>query len=702
MNRSNDNILNKSTIRKKRENQINTFLQVFFNYRYEEHNLFFGNLDTFFYLICRFIDETREFMNKYPYQSLDWFKVEEMSFSSKEKLIDAFFKRINIPFCLNDIIKNGILNVTFEDKNDAISKNSDSLVSGRSTVCSDKVHESVEVYDNGLVTDASVWVHEILHHLNLDIQNRNLVRSLFTESLAFAYEFIFLNFLDEKEFSYEAEKLKYNNFKTLFYTLCNTYPIIKLYIIFDKFGKVTKENYKMYFEYDNDYDDCLESLSKRLNNKDYDHIYLLLKYSLAFALSIYMYIEYTKDASFINKMNSFNGAIKTKSVMECLNVIGITEISEQELKKIITNVRLMKLELLNGFDRSVSRACLVDSYLKAFTTLFSEKTMLYQNLDKLLKLINFLRYHISEYIGFVIPDVEIDKLSKASKEEKYDLIEHFYKYIGRKNDLADKRNKTTVKKENVEEILKTKDPSFLVRTSLRGTSYFDEDICEKAAIVYDTGYVLDSVAWVHEFRHLDNQPNKVRCEVSFLLTESVSFFEELIYGDFLEKIGYSYEAAFCKYDFLANLDVFIEDTYPVAKMLKIFVKTGRISKLNYHKEFENDDDYEDILSEALTILCDDPEDILSGIKYTVSSAIAIYMYIEYTKDKDFINRINTFSASINDKDLLSCLNIIGLTGLNRESLEKIKLSIDEFKKELDEISRKNIICLYDMEKKLSI
>lgn len=678
-----------------KEERINTFLRSFFSARYEKDKLLLDNLDYIFYLICTFYDITHDFIKNYPYPEFDWNKVTELGFLEKLSLINSYYKDKKAPYNTDDVINSGIFNITFMDKDDALEVGSDCLERGYDGFACEN-HETLEVFDNNLLTDTITWVHELSHHFNINHLNPDIVRAIFTESLAFAEEFVYLDYLEEQGFTYEGFNYKYREFENLYRASKYCYMTIKPYMIFHRYGYFSHDNYLDFFEYDDDYDKCLDNMIEIIDDKDkHNLIYKHLKYSIAFGLSIYMYVEYSKDKSFYQKMLEFNNAIQEKDVNDCLRVIGITGTDDDNINKIRDNMQLLMEELINGSDYTIAKGALAEDYIIELMKLFDEKTVLYQNIDKLLYLINFLKENVGDYIGNIDVTPNLNRLSKASEDEKDKLIEDFYQYIGSNISLKEMKlvaetTEPEIKDQEDEELL-------LVRASLSGTSYYDEDKHEKHAIVHDTGLVLDSVAWVHEFKHLDNQPNKIRNEVSFLLTESISFTEELIYDDYLKELGYSYESALSKYDFLSNLSVYFEDADPIIKLFKLFLEKGRINKLDYYELF-NDDNIEDLLSEALPLLTDDPDDILKSIRYTVACALSIYMYNEYKKDKSFMEIINELNKSINEKSLEECLSIIGITNLDLANLNKIKIAIDNYKNELNTIISSGMLDLYDIAK----
>ena len=67
-----------------------------------------------------------------------------------------------------------------------------------------------------------------------------------------------------------------------------------------------------------------------------------------------------------------------------------------------------------------------------------------------------------------------------------------------------------------------------------------------------------------------------------------------------------------------------------------------------------------------------------------------------TKDKSYLKTILEFERHINDNDLELCLNILGLTGIDKYSLDKIIIAINEYLDKLNYLRRNGIISMYDI------
>lgn len=688
-------ILNKIKIRKNNEERTNIFLKNFFSIVYDEDKLLFENLDIAFNLIVFLLKSFEEYINNYD-KNMDINKISKFNFNEKISLINDFYQKLGINFNINEIINNGIFNPYIIGSDHEETPTTSTASYGWCGFIDNK--PSIEINDNNIITDAAIWIHEISHYRDLPKQKIfNPVRDILTESLAFTEEIIFLDYIDNLGYSYESAITKLNEFKMFYQILKKSYLTIKPYLIFDKLGEISRENYLLYFGYDDDYDIVLDNFTSNiLDAQKYNIIYTYLQYCLAVALSIYMYIEYEKKPDFIHNILDLKEKLNSYSFKECLTAINLSIFDENFYSKIKNSIKEFSFEIENGSDKIIASTELVNEYFGELVKIYYDsKSLAFDKINDILSLVSFLKYQICGFIQNNIPNFEYSKFTKANKEEKLKIINDFYKYIGTSFRLNDSILKDyNIEHINPNEYLENYDVSTLINKIGSGTSYFDE---HKVVDVYDSGMLYDSITWIHESRHYRNQPNDERNQISYVLTESISFAEELIYTDYLESLGYNYESYISKYDTFSNFSVFLEDAFPMMKMLSIYVNCGEISKPNYEKCFP-DDEYENSIDETLTLLTEDAQDFFNLIRYSVASALSIYMYIEYKKDKGFIQKMNEFENAINYQNLNDCLKTIGLNGLDKESLNKIKKSLDLFKKEINRIIKTNIIELYDIEK----
>ena len=144
----------------------------------------------------------------------------------------------------------------------------------------------------------------------------------------------------------------------------------------------------------------------------------------------------------------------------------------------------------------------------------------------------------------------------------------------------------------------------------------------------------------------------------------------------------------------------------------LYNEIGKISKEDYELLFKmNDYDniintFKEIIKDTKTNITNFDKDILnnkeimdklndnfiSDIMYILAAPLSIYMYEEFKKDNNFINNIKLLNDTLmnnntNDKTVVECLNIIGLSNYKDESLNKIKEAYKSYIKKLEDTEK---------------
>ena len=285
-------------------------------------------------------------------------------------------------------------------------------------------------------------------------------------------------------------------------------------------------------------------------------------------------------------------------------------------------------------------------------------------------------YEMSQFVGrqtsIEIPKETGDwsKMSKSTFLQNIELINDFFQKLG----IEFAMNK--ILSDGTVDIITTEDD--IVK---RGrNNYLGE---HKSIKIYNNGYVADTIIWIHEISHYRNQPDDRRGQVNDLLTEALAHTTSLIYADYLEAKGFVRETNFARYNHIHIFNCVSYDCYIVSKVFKLYEALGDTSKDSYRYLYKTDEDYEEVIKEFKRIITAGSIKVHDILWYTVSGFLSIYMYEEYHKDNSFISKIEELNASLlNGDSLKKCLNIIGITGYNEESLRKIEESYKEFKKNL--------------------
>ena len=329
------------------EYRINDDLNCVFETYSKRDSVVFDNL----WLLKKFFLQVEDVMfelhEKFSTVQVDYAKTTKMDFMEKANLIDEFFSDLKIPFDFRKMLTDGTFNVNTTSKKTL----SDSSISDGYYRKKDN-HFDVSVINRGLSIDAIVWLHEITHYRHLK-DGVTISAHYLSESFAFAYEFIFLDYLYQKGYQYEATIVQTLEAVSLFRNLYECYYILKMFILYSEFGTINEENYKALFNSD-DYAEVLERYFKIVEVKT---VSSLIKYSLAAPLAIYMYEEYRKDNSFLKNIEDVILNSQNKTIEECLPAIGIVKYNEtgfdddSNIEKIKQSIEGFKDELDLRFKR---------------------------------------------------------------------------------------------------------------------------------------------------------------------------------------------------------------------------------------------------------------------------------------------------------------------------------------------------------------
>ena len=157
------------------EVSTNTFLKSFFDATYNENKLLFNNMSNIYKLIS-FIYYN---MDSLDVEKLDLRDGTHADYVAKSKLIDAFYKDIGKDFRMEEITSSGVLNIISTNKpkkatyKEIYTGNNNYVIheecyinirTQERVVVDTTYHKTINVYNNDLVTDSIIWVHEISHY----------------------------------------------------------------------------------------------------------------------------------------------------------------------------------------------------------------------------------------------------------------------------------------------------------------------------------------------------------------------------------------------------------------------------------------------------------------------------------------------------------------------------------------------------------
>lgn len=333
------------------EKEINQFLKNLFNTSYNENKIFLNNLKNIYILISFLYNN----LEKLDIDTKDLRNTTRKDYVEKTQLINDFYKSLGINFKVNDIEKNGTLNIleTNEPK-DATSqltygnnnyifyeRRSFNFKTKEDNIISRNYHKAINVYNNGLLIDSIIWVHEISHYKNQPKEKRHEVNDILTELIAYTEELLYIDYLENIGYEEEAKIFKIMEYQNLYSILNFSYYIIKITLLYYLLGNVNKENYLLLYKEDKSYNKALE-----LFNKGKNDIRLCYHYSIAI-ISLYNYIEYKKDKSFLANLKRLNKEIMNYNISleNALKIINL-KLDRESLNKILDRINIYRNSLL--------------------------------------------------------------------------------------------------------------------------------------------------------------------------------------------------------------------------------------------------------------------------------------------------------------------------------------------------------------------
>lgn len=333
------------------EKEINQFLKNLFNTSYNENKIFLNNLKNIYILISFLFNN----LEKLDIDTKDLRNTTRKDYVEKTQLINDFYKSLGINFKVNDIEKNGTLNIleTNEPK-DATSqltygnnnyifyeRRSFNFKTKEDNIISRNYHKAINVYNNGLLIDSIIWVHEISHYKNQPKEKRHEVNDILTELIAYTEELLYIDYLENIGYEEEAKIFKIMEYQNLYSILNFSYYIIKITLLYYLLGSVNKENYLLLYKEDKSYNKALE-----LFNKGKNDIRLCYHYSIAI-ISLYNYIEYKKDKKFLENIKRLNKEIMNYNILleNALKIINL-KLDRDSLNKILDRINIYRNSLL--------------------------------------------------------------------------------------------------------------------------------------------------------------------------------------------------------------------------------------------------------------------------------------------------------------------------------------------------------------------
>lgn len=294
--------------------------------RHAEDTLVFNNLNVFFNL-AEAANETLKDVSVNFITGVNFKQLSNIDLFNNIELVKNFYNKYNLDYDIDRNLSDGTLDFKFINNPDF-----NSLFVGINSY--DNSHFSVSINNNRKLIDSAILVHELSHLHDQMKFGRNQLNDLFTEALAYYEELVYVDYLKEIGYPIDADFIsKYELFMAKD-TMDNSLPLLKMLILYNNIGSISKNDYEMFYNDGECYDYNLKILKRAIRNHDYN-IYKKVNYVLGMTLSFYLYNQFKdnlKDMQFLHK------TISTDNIYNILKSIDLNSFDNSDIAKIINSV----------------------------------------------------------------------------------------------------------------------------------------------------------------------------------------------------------------------------------------------------------------------------------------------------------------------------------------------------------------------------
>ncbi len=320
----------------------------------------------------------------------------------------------------------------------------------------------------------------------------------------------------------------------------------------------------------------------------------------------------------------------------------------------------------------------------------AEYSAVYNNLELFYKLSCIIEDVLYSYVHILKEDMNYSKLTKMTLFDKLNIIDRFYKDHGIEFDLNKHINDGTIDFKYYDHLNIDKDlGNSKEQYFINGTNYYENS--KKLVDIGNPGFVTDILVSIHELSHLRDQPDNRRNEINDLLTEALAYAEELICMDYLASLGYQEEMLLWKKQLYYTFYFFARDARAKYKTFLLFQKLGILSLSSYELFYGNNDLYKENILYMSQFTEKNNFNLYYHSWYIMGSILGNYLYNEYKKDSSFMQNIILLHDRIKDSNMLECLELMNLTDLGNEDIEKLANSLEKAVKELTQNNKKILV-----------
>ena len=316
------------------EETLDKIFELFYRLSLNEDELLSRNISSIFFLMQEYYFNI---INNFDQKTIFKTKpsLSKLTITEKIDLIEEFYKEYGFPYSINEAIINGSFNLTVQDYQEDID-----VYDGRTNGFAkfENEHPNLSCEDYGTLYDTVSWVHELAHYYNMS-PNQEPENLLLTESMSFTMTLLYMDFLRKKGFV-EADEYIKRQFISNYLVIDNYYFCIMFLTVYNEVGHVDYDSYKLVLGETDKYNEYLADLFELFNEEELDsllwHLLNSLRYIVADFISIYLYEEYKRDPSVIDKIIKYNEKIKhPTNIEDILSTIGLPEIDTGEFHDIV-------------------------------------------------------------------------------------------------------------------------------------------------------------------------------------------------------------------------------------------------------------------------------------------------------------------------------------------------------------------------------
>lgn len=317
--------------------EIEYFLNACFNYQMKNPSVSLDYVDLFY----KIASETEEVLAPFfqTRSNVDVDKLTKMTLEEKLEIVNQYFKEKEIEFDIEKYIKDGTID--FIDYNQlAFDFDFQECLHGRMYKEKGINKKLIDVSENGFVIDMPLFVHEISHFRDEPLESRNKISALFSETLAYAEQFIFMDYLSELGFFNDMQILFKLCIGTLYNISRSLKKIAKIILTFKKIGSLEEKNYQYFWNIqssnnkEKEKDDYEKNLTFFKENLDYKFGYQVL-HLLGYYLATYLLNEYKKNPAFIENIKLLHEEINKGDFYDCLKLMNLQDLGESDREKIL-------------------------------------------------------------------------------------------------------------------------------------------------------------------------------------------------------------------------------------------------------------------------------------------------------------------------------------------------------------------------------